>query len=87
LADRAGFTVVSTDRANGVINIKMPQGVQPEKGFFDRLLSSDKSEVTDVVLKLKAKDKVTDVMVNGANEQTLTVEQKKSVFKRMGILE
>jgi hypothetical protein len=38
-------------------------------------------------LKFKAKDKATDVMVSGANDQTLTSEQKKSVFKRMGILE
>jgi outer membrane protein assembly factor BamC len=87
LADRAGFTVVSTDRANGVMSIKMPQGVQAEKGFFSRLFSTDKSDANDVILKLKGKDKTTDVMVSGANDQSLTVEQKKSVFKRMGILE
>ncbi len=87
LSDRAGFTVVSTDRANGVMNIKMPLIVQEEKGFFNRLFSSDKSAGNDVVLKFNSKDKVTDVMASGANGQSLTIEQKKLVFQRMGILE
>jgi outer membrane protein assembly factor BamC len=87
LSDRAGFTVASTDRANGIMNIKMPQAVKAEKGFFNRLFASDKTDVSDVVLKFKAKDKATDIIVSTANDQVLNAEQKKSVFQKMGILE
>jgi hypothetical protein len=69
------------------MNIKMPQTTQGEKSFFSRLFASDKADVSDVVLKFKAKDKATDVIVSTANDQVLNAEQKKSVFQKMGILE
>jgi uncharacterized lipoprotein len=88
LADRAGFTVVSTDRANGIMTIKLPaQKGQEEKGFFSRLFSSSDKTVNDAVLKFKANEAQTDVTVDGVNNQSLVAEQKKSVFQRMGILE
>jgi outer membrane protein assembly factor BamC len=87
LADRAGFSLLQTDKANGLMTIKMPAGKQEEKGFFARLFGSKDETVQDVVLKFKAKDKATDVTVTGLNDQPLSAEQKKMVFKRMGILE
>jgi outer membrane protein assembly factor BamC len=90
LTDRAGFTIVNTDRANGLMSIKLPPSKsQSEKGFFAKLFSSDANEVTDVTLKFKAndKDKTTDVTVAATNEQALTADQRKNVFQRMGVIE
>lgn len=87
LTDRAGFSIVSTDRANGIMQIKWAQGEKEEKGFFARLFGAKDDSVDTVIVKFKAKDKLTDVTLTGVNDQVLTVEQKKAVFKRMGILE
>lgn len=87
LSDRAGFAIVSSDKANGVMNIKLPSAETAEKGFFSRLFSSDEKVVDQVTLKFKTQDGQTDVVPTAIDQQPLTAAQRKHIFQRMGVLE
>ncbi|UCG19030.1 MAG: outer membrane protein assembly factor BamC, partial [Thiotrichales bacterium] len=90
LADRSGFTVLNTDKANGVMTLKLKSdAVQEEKGFFSRLFSSETEAVNQVSLKFKANSslKTTDVTVESVDNRVLTAKERKSIFQRMGAIE
>jgi uncharacterized lipoprotein len=87
LADRAGFTVVSQDRPNGVMVVKLAAKTAEETGFFARLFGSSNDMVEQVSLKFKANDAQTDVVPTAIDQQALTSEQRKQIFQRMGVLE
>ncbi|MBD3767041.1 MAG: outer membrane protein assembly factor BamC [Gammaproteobacteria bacterium] len=90
LADRSGFTVLNTDKANGVMTLKLKSdATQEEKGFFSRLFSSEPEAVNQVSLKFKANSslKTTDVIVESADNRVLTANERRSIFQRMGAIE
>lgn len=90
LADRAGFTILKTDRANGVMSLRLKAQDKPtEQGFFSRLFGSDSNAINEVTLQFKAndQDKTTDVTVEGLDNRALTAEERKSIFQRMGAIE
>lgn len=90
LADRSGFTVVNTDKANGVMTLKLKSdATQAEKGFFSRLFTSDADEISQVALKFKANStlKTTDVTVETLDNRALSAQERKSIFQRMGAIE
>ena len=89
-ADRSGFTVLNTDKANGVMTLKLKSDVtKEEKGFFSRLFSSETEAVNQVSLKFKANSslKTTDVTVESVDNRVLTAKERKSIFQRMGAIE
>jgi outer membrane protein assembly factor BamC len=90
LADRAGFTVLNTDKANGLMTLKFKSDIAKEKrGFFSRMFSSDAEDVNQVSLRFKANSslKTTDVTVESVDNRVLTANERKSVFQRMGAIE
>lgn len=87
LSDRAGFSVLNTDKANGIMTLRLSDVNQPKPGFFARLFGTDKT-VRDVVLRFKEKGaKQTDVLADGVDNQTLSAEEKRAVFQRIGAIE
>lgn len=90
LADRSGFSVLSTDKANGLMTLKLKaEANKEEKGFFSRLFSSEADEINQVTLKFKANTslKTTDVTVESVDNRVLTAKERKSIFQRMGAIE
>lgn len=87
MSDRAGFTILSSDKANGVMNIKLPTLEQAEKGFLSRMFSSDDKLVDQITLKFKTLEGQTDVVPTAIDQQALTATQRKQIFQRMGVLE
>ncbi|MCL5796319.1 MAG: outer membrane protein assembly factor BamC, partial [Gammaproteobacteria bacterium] len=90
LADRAGFTILNTDKANGLMTLKLKSDLsKEEKGFFSRLFNSEAEAVNQVNLRFKANSslKTTDVTVESAENRTLTAKERKSIFQRMGAIE
>lgn len=88
LADRAGFAVVSTDKATHRMTLRLPAASQSERGFFARLFSSSSNDLPEqVVLKFTTKDKVTEIVPSTLDERALSGEQKKRIFQQLGVTE
>jgi len=90
LADRSGFSVLTTDKANGVMTLKFAtQATKEEKGFFTRLFSSETEEISQIGLKFKTNtaSKTTDVTVESVDNRVLSAKERKAVFQRMGVIE
>lgn len=86
-ADRANFTVLQADKANGVMQIKLPIRVPEEKGFFARLFSDDTARLPESIrLSVKTEQGKTDVIPTGLDEKALTAEQRKEIFQHIGLL-
>lgn len=87
-ADRANFSILQADQANGVMKVKLPTTTkETEKGFFSRLFSRDEQALPDsITLKLKSDQGRTDVIPTDIEDQSLTAEQRKQIFQKLGLL-
>jgi outer membrane protein assembly factor BamC len=87
-ADRANFSILQADKANGVMQIKLPNSTQTEKGFFARLFSGEPPRLPETIkLSVKTEQGKTDVIIpSGTEEATLTAAQRKEIFQHLGLL-
>jgi outer membrane protein assembly factor BamC len=87
LADRANFTIINADKANGQMTIKLPKNTTQEQSFFTRLFASGEKQLPETLgLRFKTEQGRTEIIPNTLDDQSLTQDQRKQIFQLLGLL-